>query len=67
LQPGYAAIRDVDPGRQPAADRQRGQPDSRRKRAALSFVDFARSGLPLTLLSMAAAGLWLGYGGWLPW
>src|SRR5690606_28163319 len=25
---------DVDPGRQPAADRQRGQPDSRRKRAA---------------------------------
>ena len=40
---------------------------ARRQGVALSFVDFARSGLPVTLLSMAAAGLWLGHGGWLPW
>lgn len=40
---------------------------ARRQGVALSFVDFARSGFPVTLLSMTAAGLWLGYGGWLPW
>ena len=40
---------------------------ARRQGAVLSFVDFARSGLPVTLLSMTAAGLWLGLGGWLPW
>lgn len=40
---------------------------ARRQGVALSFVDFARSGFPVTLLSMSAAGLWLGLGGWLPW
>lgn len=40
---------------------------ARRQGVALGFVDFARSGFPVTLLSMTAAGLWLGLGGWLPW
>ncbi|MNF58460.1 hypothetical protein D3C84_400160 [compost metagenome] len=40
---------------------------ARRQGVALSFVDFARSGFPVTLLSMTVAGLWLGQGGWLPW
>ena len=40
---------------------------ARRQGVALGFVDFARSGLPVTVLSMGAAGLWLGQGGWLPW
>ena len=33
----------------------------------LTFADFARSGVPLTLASMAAAVLWLGFGGWMAW
>ena len=40
---------------------------ARRQGVLLSFVDFARSGVPVTLLSMTLAGLWLGLGGWLPW
>lgn len=40
---------------------------ARRQGVALGFVDFARSGFPVTALSMAAAALWLGLGGWLPW
>ncbi len=40
---------------------------ARRQGVLLSFVDFARSGFPVTLLSMSLAGLWLGLGGWLPW
>lgn len=40
---------------------------ARRQGVLLSFVDFARSGFPVTLLSMTLAGLWLGLGGWLPW
>ena len=40
---------------------------ARRQGVLLSFVDFARSGFPVTLLSMCLAGLWLGVGGWLPW
>lgn len=40
---------------------------ARRQGVPLGFVDFARSGFPVTLLSMTAAGLWLGLGGWLPW
>ncbi|MDP3813635.1 SLC13 family permease [Pseudomonas sp.] len=40
---------------------------ARRLGVLLSFVDFARSGFPVTLLSMCLAGLWLGLGGWLPW
>jgi Na+/H+ antiporter NhaD/arsenite permease-like protein len=40
---------------------------ARRQGVQLSFVDFARSGFPVTLLSMTLAGLWLGLGGWLPW
>lgn len=40
---------------------------ARRQGVPLSFVDFARSGLPVTVLSMTLAGLWLGLGGWLPW
>ncbi|MFZ3205466.1 MAG: SLC13 family permease, partial [Pseudomonas sp.] len=40
---------------------------ARRQGVVLSFVDFARSGFPVTVLSMTVAGLWLGYGGWLPW
>lgn len=33
----------------------------------LSFRDFARAGVPMTLLSMAFAALWLSLGGWMPW
>ncbi|MHA6494189.1 SLC13 family permease [Pseudomonas borbori] len=40
---------------------------ARRQGVVLGFADFARSGLPVTLLSMTLAGLWLGLGGWLPW
>ena len=39
---------------------------ARRQGVPLSFVDFARSGVPVTLLSMGLAGLWLALGGWLP-
>lgn len=41
-----------------------------RARAAgimLGFWDFARAGIPMTVLSMAAASLWLWAGGWLGW
>ncbi len=41
-----------------------------RARAAgvmLGFWDFARAGIPMTILSMAAASLWLWAGGWLGW
>ncbi|MFI8747148.1 SLC13 family permease [Pseudomonas sp. NPDC077186] len=40
---------------------------AKRQGVRIGFVDYARSGVPVTLLSMAAAGLWLGLGGWLPW
>ena len=40
---------------------------ARRQGVPLGFVDFARSGVPVTLLSMGVAGLWLALGGWLPW
>jgi Na+/H+ antiporter NhaD/arsenite permease-like protein len=40
---------------------------ARRQGGLLGFVDFARSGVPVTLLSMGLAGLWLVLGGWLPW
>ncbi len=33
----------------------------------LRFWDHARSGVPVTLLTMAVAMLWLFLGGWLPW
>jgi Na+/H+ antiporter NhaD/arsenite permease-like protein len=33
----------------------------------LTFADFARSGVPLTLASMAIAMLWLWLGGWMAW
>jgi len=33
----------------------------------LGFADFARAGIPMTLLSMAVAVLWLWAFGWLPW
>lgn len=33
---------------------------------ALSFADFARAGIPMTLLSMAFAVAWLALGGWMP-
>ena len=33
----------------------------------LSFGDFARAGIPMTLASMMLAGLWLGMGGWMRW
>ena len=32
----------------------------------LSFMDFARAGIPMTLLSMLLATLWLWLGGWMP-
>ncbi|MFP6848961.1 MAG: SLC13 family permease [Pseudomonas sp.] len=38
-----------------------------RQGVPLGFVDFARSGFPVTLLSISLAGLWLVLGGWLPW
>ncbi|HEY1025999.1 MAG TPA: SLC13 family permease [Pseudomonas sp.] len=40
---------------------------AKRQGVSLGFVDYARSGVPVTLLSMTVAGLWLGLGGWLPW
>ncbi|OAN45601.1 anion transporter [Paramagnetospirillum marisnigri] len=33
----------------------------------LSFGDFARAGIPMTLASMAVAVLWLRLGGWMGW
>ncbi|MSO71754.1 MAG: anion transporter [Alphaproteobacteria bacterium] len=33
----------------------------------LGFGDFARAGVPMTLLSMGLACAWLALGGWLPW
>jgi Na+/H+ antiporter NhaD/arsenite permease-like protein len=40
---------------------------ARRQGVRLSFVDYARSGVPVTLLSMLVAGLWLVLGGWMGW
>jgi Na+/H+ antiporter NhaD/arsenite permease-like protein len=40
---------------------------ARRQGVRVSFVDYARSGVPVTLLSMTVAGFWLVLGGWLPW
>ncbi|WP_061241108.1 SLC13 family permease [Ectopseudomonas composti] len=40
---------------------------AKRQGVSLGFVDYARSGVPVTLLSMTVAGLWLALGGWLPW
>ncbi|UFQ96790.1 SLC13 family permease [Pseudomonas wenzhouensis] len=40
---------------------------AKRQGVRIGFVDYARSGVPVTLLSMAVAGLWLVSGGWLPW
>ena len=33
----------------------------------LSFGDFARAGIPMTLITMAIASLWLWTGGWMAW
>lgn len=33
----------------------------------LTFADFARAGIPMTLASMAVGGLWLWAGGWMEW
>jgi Na+/H+ antiporter NhaD/arsenite permease-like protein len=33
----------------------------------LSFLDFARAGIPMTLASLAVAALWLKAGGWMEW
>ena len=33
----------------------------------LTFADFARAGIPMALISMAFAALWLGLTGWMPW
>lgn len=33
----------------------------------LSFTDFAKAGIPMTLASLAIAALWLGIGGWMAW
>jgi Na+/H+ antiporter NhaD/arsenite permease-like protein len=33
----------------------------------LGFAEHARCGVPMTLLSMAVAALWLVAGGWMPW
>lgn len=33
----------------------------------LPFIDHARCGIPMTLVSMAGAVAWLAGGGWLPW
>ncbi|MEO0034018.1 MAG: hypothetical protein RLZZ501_41, partial [Pseudomonadota bacterium] len=35
--------------------------------ARLSFADFARAGVPLTLVTMAIAVAWLWLGGWMHW
>lgn len=40
---------------------------ARRQGVRLGFTDFARSGVPVTVLSMLLAALWLTGGGWLPW
>jgi Na+/H+ antiporter NhaD/arsenite permease-like protein len=40
---------------------------AKRQGVSLGFVDYARSGVPVTLLSMTVAGLWLALGGWVPW
>ena len=40
---------------------------ARRQGVRLGFTDFARGGVPVTVLSMLLAGLWLAGGGWLPW
>jgi Na+/H+ antiporter NhaD/arsenite permease-like protein len=40
---------------------------ARRQGVRLSFVDYARSGVPVTLLSMLVASLWLVLGGWMGW
>ena len=40
---------------------------AKRQGVRIGFVDYARSGVPVTLLSMTLAGLWLALGGWLPW
>lgn len=34
---------------------------------SFGFLAHARAGIPMTLLSLAAAGAWLHYGGWLGW
>lgn len=34
---------------------------------ALGFKDFARAGVPMALVSMTVAALWLAAGGWMPW
>jgi Na+/H+ antiporter NhaD/arsenite permease-like protein len=33
----------------------------------LGFLDHARAGVPITILSMAAAVAWLGLAGWMRW
>lgn len=40
---------------------------AKRQGVRIGFVDYARSGVPVTLLSMTVAGFWLALGGWLPW
>lgn len=35
--------------------------------SSFGFFAHARAGIPMTLLSLAAAGAWLHYGGWLGW
>lgn len=40
---------------------------AKRQGVRIGFVDYARSGVPVTVLSMTLAGLWLVLGGWLPW
>lgn len=32
----------------------------------LGFIDFARAGIPMALISMAVAAAWLAWGGWMP-
>lgn len=38
---------------------------ARRHGVIISFLDYARVGIPVTLISMLLAALWLSYGGWL--
>ncbi len=40
---------------------------ARRQGVRLGFIDFARSGIPVTLISMLLAGAWLAASGWLLW
>lgn len=40
---------------------------ARRQGVHLGFTTYARSGVPVTLLSMLVAGLWLVLGGWMGW